>query len=370
MDSSQYTYSAQDELKYIQFEARRTRSLDDLRLYFERVQNLRRSHTDDFDLQVTIAEIQEQIIDRARVLREESAPILAGEALSGTPDRAPSSSRSEEFPPPSEVPLAVHRMDAKSWQRSIYLALFLTFIMCAAAFYVIQAARKLNFPSESASQTTQSNANGKNAPTQPAANVPPALSTKPTLRLYTDLVPGTVSIDGNVPQDLKDGELVLDNLDPGQHSLRISGRSGDAAFSYDVAEKLTPRVVGLPSASNAMAVLVSAHDGTARLVTNAEDSDVLLDGKPVGHVGPEGLILGNLGTTDHELQVTQGKDRQRFVLTYTSAPTLTAYVKSDPNAGTVVIIAGQDGADVYINGKLYRRKTERGQIRYPEFERR
>ena len=129
MDSSQYTYSAQDELKYIQFEARRTRSLDDLRLYFERVQNLRRSHTDDFDLQVSIAEIQEQIIDRARVLREESAPILAGEALSGTPDRAPSLSRSEEFPPPSEVPPAVHRMDAKSWQRSIYLALFLTFIM-------------------------------------------------------------------------------------------------------------------------------------------------------------------------------------------------------------------------------------------------
>ena len=84
MDSSQYTYSALDELKYIQFEARRSRSLDDLRLYFERVQNLRRSHTDDFDLQVFIAEIQEQIIDRARLLREESAPILVSEARTRT----------------------------------------------------------------------------------------------------------------------------------------------------------------------------------------------------------------------------------------------------------------------------------------------
>jgi hypothetical protein len=53
------------------------------------------------------------------------------------------------------------------------------------------------------------------------------------------------------------------------------------------------------------------------------------------------------------------------VLTYTPAPTLTAYVKSDPNAGTVVIMAGQDGADIYINGKLYRRKTDRGQLRIP-----
>jgi hypothetical protein len=368
VDSSQYTYSALDELKYIQFEARRSRSLDDLRLYFERVQNLRRSHTDDFDLQVFIAEIQEQIIDRARILREQSAPILVNEEAAGISDRPASGPRRDERPTRAEVPAQVHRMDAKTWQRSVYLALFLTFIMCAAAFYVIQAARKLNFPPEGASETpqsNQSNANGKNTPSQTASNAPAEVSTKPTLRLYTDLVPGTVSIDGNEPKDLKDGELVLDSLDPGQHSLKISGRSGEAAFSYDVAEKLTPRVVGLPSASNAMAVLVSAHGGTARLVTNTQDSDVLLDGKPVGHVGPDGLALDNLGTADHELQVTQGKDRQRFVLTYTPAPTLTAYVKSDPNAGTVVIIAGQDGADVYINGKLYRRKTERGQIRIP-----
>jgi PEGA domain-containing protein len=365
VDSSQYTYSALDELKYIQFEARQSRSLDDLRHYFERVQNLRRSHADDFDLQIFIAEIQEQIIDRARLLREESAPVLVSEDHPGSPDGSLSASRHEDTVTPADV----HRMDAKSWQRSIYLALFLTFIICAAAFYVIQAARKLNFPPEGtgeAPQTNQPNSGGKNtATTETAANAPAAVPTKPTLRLYTDLVPGTVSIDGNEPQDLKDGELVLDNLDPGQHSIKISGRSGDAAFSYDVAEKLTPRVVGLPSASNAMTVLVSAHEGTARLVTNAQDSDVLLDGKPVGRVGPEGLVLDKLGTADHDLQVTQGKDRQRFVLTYTPAPTLTAYIKSDPNAGTVVIVAGQDGADVYINGKVYRRKTERGQIRIP-----
>jgi hypothetical protein len=364
VDSSQYTYSALDELKYIQFEARQSRSLDDLRHYFERVQNLRRSHADDFDLQIFIAEIQEQIIDRARLLREESAPVLVSENHPGSLGRSVSASRHED----AESPAEVQRMDAKSWQRSIYLALFLTFIICAAAFYVIQAARKLNFPPEGtgeAPQTNQPNSTGKSTATETAATAPAAVPTKPTLRLYTDLVPGTVSIDGNEPQDLKDGELVLDDLDPGQHSIKISGRSGDAAFSYDVAEKLTPRVVGLPSASNAMTVLVSAHDGTARLVTNAQDSDVLLDGKPVGRVGPGGLVLDNLGTADHDLQVTQGKDRQRFVLTYTPAPTLTAYIKSDPNAGTVVIVAGQDGADVYINGKVYRRKTERGQIRIP-----
>ena len=98
-----------------------------------------------------------------------------------------------------------------------------------------------------------------------------------------------------------------------------------------------------------MAVLVSEEDGKARLITNAEHSGVLLDGKPAGEVGTDGLTLDNLGKTDHDLQVTQDKDRQRFVLTYTPAPALTVYVKSDPNAGTVVVMAGQDGADVYID---------------------
>ncbi len=369
MDSSQYTSSALDELRYIQFEARQSRSLDDLRHYFERVQNLRRSHADDFELQVLIAEVQDQIIDRARLLRGESSPVLVSEERSRSSGGGRATVREEPTARTTEIPDGVQRIDAKSWQRSIYLALFFTFIICGAGFLLIQAARKVNFiPPEGSAQgpqPNQQNPNLKNPAAENVSNAPAAIPSKPTLRLYTDLVPGTVSIDANAPQDLKDGELVLDNLEPGQHSIKISGRSGEAGFTYDVTERLAPRVVGPPSASNAMTVLVSEHDGQARLVTNAEDSDVLLDGKPVGQVGPEGLVLDDLGTVDHEFQVTQGKDRQRFVLTYTPAPTLTAYVKSDPNAGTVVITAGQDGADVYINDKLYRRKTDRGQVRIP-----
>ena len=48
-------------------------------------------------------------------------------------------------------------MDAKSWQRSIYLALFFTFIICAAAFYLIQAARKLNFPPDGRQRNAANN---------------------------------------------------------------------------------------------------------------------------------------------------------------------------------------------------------------------
>jgi len=363
VDPSQHTASSLDELRQIQREARQSSSLDTLRHCFERVQNLRHANAEDFDLQLFIAEVRDEIIDRARHLRQEPASLF--EAV-GAPVRSlPDEPQAEEPSESAEISPDVPRLDAKTWQRATYLALFLTLIIVATFFYLIQAARKINMPS-AASQTSEQANGAKGAPTQNASNTTqPVVPTHPALRLYTDLVPGTVSIDEGPPQDLKDGELVLDNLQPGQHSITVTGRSGNAAFSYDVSEKSAPRVVGLPSASNVMAVLVSEEDGKARLVTNAEHSEVLLDGKSVGEVGPDGLTLENLGTADHDLQVTQDKDHQRFVLTYTAAPALTVYVKSDPNAGTVVVVTGQDDADVFIDDKAYRRKTDRGQVRIP-----
>lgn len=371
MDRSQQTHPSLDELREIQFEARRSTSLDDLRQYFQRVQGLRRMHLDDFDMQLFIAEVQEEIIERARILREESAEEPSSAYFEETPGahlvrRTASSPAAEtETTDAAEIPPEVPRVDTKTWQRALYLALFFTLIICAAFFYLIQTARKINFtPAEVAGEQAQQPAN-KNTPAAMASNAALPVPANPTLRLYTDLVPGSVSIDGGDAQDLKDGQLVLDNLQPGRHSIKVMGRSGNAAFSFDVAEKAAPRVVGAPAASNAMAVLVSAEDGKGRLTTNAENSQVLLDGKPAGAVGTDGLELDDLGKTDHDLQVTQDKDRQRFVLTYTPAPTLTAYVKSDPNAGTVVVMTAQDGADVFIDDNLYRRKTEGGQLRIP-----
>ena len=364
MERSQHTYTALDELKQIEAEVRRSLSVDHLRRCFERVQTIRRAYVDDFDMQLFIADLQEEIIERARVRREETASVLveneppARRAGPGKAEVEPSSDA-------AEISQDVPQVDPKTWQRATYLGLFFAVLLFATFIYLVQAARKLNFPpANGAAQPVAQQGNSGKGPAENEATPPEPPST-PVLRLYTDLVPGTVTIDEGEPQDLKDGELVLDNLQPGQHSIKVVGRSGNAAFTFDVAEKSAPRIVSIPSASNAMAVLVSAEEGKARLVTNADNSEVALDGKPAGQVGPDGLTLENLGKSDHELQVTEGKDRQRFVLTYTAAPALTVYVKSDPNAGTVVVNAGQDGADVYINDAIYRRKTDHGQVRIP-----
>lgn len=363
MDRVQHTYTALDELKQIQAEARQSNSLDHLRACFERVQTLRRTYVDDFDMQLFIAQLHEEIIEHARALREDRASSLLEEDPAVHPVKR--NSEAERDSDAAEIPPDVPAVDAKTWQRATYIGLFFAILLFATFIYLVQAARKINFPGSETSP--QQNAQQHNSGSSDAQAVPVATpaATKPTLRLYTDLVPGTVEIDGGEPQDLKDGELVLDDLQPGQHSIKVVGRSGEAAFTFDVSEKSAPRIVSVPSASNAMAVLVSAQDGKAHLVTNADNSEVSLDGKPAGQVGTDGLTLEDLGTTDHDLEVTQGKDRQRFVLTYTTAPALTVYVKSDPNAGTLVVMTGQDNVAVYIDDKLYRRETDRGQVRVP-----
>ncbi len=365
MDRSQQAFSALDELGQIQYEIRLSRSLSDLRRYFDRVQKVRRTHLDDFDVQLLAADVQEAIIERARSLREESStsyleeePLDAGSISVVEAEKVSRPSGVAEIPP--DVP----RLDRKNWQRAIYLALLFTVLICAAFFYLIQTARRINLPeSIPGAAPAASQQNGKAA----GAGVPnvPLIPIKPTLRLYTDLVPGTVSVDGASPQDLTDGELVLDNLQPGRHNIKVTGQSGSAGFDFDVTDNAPPQIVGTPTAVNAMAVLVSSQDGKGRLFTNAPHAALIVDGKPAGDVGPDGLALDDLGKSDHDLQLARDRDRQRFVLTYTPAPALTAYVKSDPNIGTVVVMAGRDGVNVFINDKPYRRVTAQGQVRIP-----
>ena len=366
MDRFGHSATSLDELKQIQDEARASNSLQALRSYFERVQELRRIHSGDFDVQLLVAEAQEKIIERARDLRSR-AGVFGNE---GDLFKEPPHSRPTELP--EEVsngvqetvrPEAIGR-DRRSWRRATYMALGLTAVICVVFFYLIQTARRINL-APPVSTSPPKTATPEKVPVQNTKAPEVAVPTTPAVRLYTDLIPGTVSVDDGEPQDLKDGELNLDHLEPGRHSIKVAGRSGTAGFSFDVTDGAAPQAIAPVAATNAMAVLVSAQDGKGRLLTNVPQPEISLDGTPLGQAGPDGLPLDNLGNTDHELQVAQGNDKQRFVMTYTPAPVLTVYVKSDVYAGVVTIITKQDGASISIDDKPYRRKTEKGQIRIP-----
>ena len=389
MDKPQYTSIPLEELRRIEAEIQRARSVNDLRPLFDRLSALRRTFVDDFDVQLAIGQVQQAIVDRGRVLLEGHYEPRRTEAPRGTADifLEENPARFEENTA-REEPRAEHTpgephgdahtrhdvptIDARSWKRATYIGAFFAIILFAAFFYLVQTARKLNLESSGPQPNTANQAKGgaqpKPNPGTPVSPQATPVSTNPALRLYTDLAPGTVSIDGGGAQALHDGELELDNLNAGQHAVKLTGATGGASFNFDSAPKSAPKLTAPPSGDNAMVVTVSTQDGAGHMMTNAQNSVAVLDGKEIGPIPPTGLDLTNLGQTDHDLQVRRGTDSQRFVLTYVPAPALTVFVKNDLNAGNLVVLTGEDGADVYVGDQKYRRKTEHGQLRIPNLK--
>ncbi len=391
MDEPRQTLSALDELRRMRADVQITRSMDVLRRCFDRLQEIRREYLDDFHIQILVSDTHQEIIERARLLRhqmeamdsrsagaeelpeadpdpvEMEEPVAQAKAAFSDVEPVPEKPVVQWHGRGAEIPDDVPKLDPKSWKLAVGLAIFFTVGVFALFFYLIQTARRLNFgDSEASNQTAKATAAPNAGALKPASATTPPVITGPALRLFTDLSGGTVTTDDQPEKDLADGELEMNSLVPGVHTVKVEGKSGSAAFTFALDnDKEVPRVTQILKSSNAMAVLVSVKNGTGRLITDAEGARVSLDGKPAAEIGSDGMLTLDLGNQDHELEVSAGRDVQKFVLTYTPNPTLTVFVKSDPSTGVLTINVGQDGASIYINDQLYRRVTDHGSIRIP-----
>ena len=116
------------------------------------------------------------------------------------------------------------------------------------------------------------------------------------------------------------------------------------------------------------AVVVSSVGNRARLYCSYGPVPAVLDGKPAGDAGPGGLDLNDLSPGSHELILGTGIDQRKMLLDVTGAPTLTAYLNSNREVGTLVVVASEENARVLIDGKEYRAKTKGGQVRVPNLD--
>ncbi len=184
-----------------------------------------------------------------------------------------------------------------------------------------------------------------------------------SVRLLTDLDQGKVVVDDQPPVNLQDGQLVLDKVAPGTHTVKVAGPKGDASFSFEIADARLPAVTGRVNARNVIAVLVSSFGKQARVVTNAGPWKLAVNGQGQGDAGPAGTDVTSFQPGLNEIVVGEGKDQRNMSESFGAAPTLTAFLKTDVNAGTLIVSTGQDGVRVFLNGKEYRGRTQRGQLR-------
>lgn len=198
-----------------------------------------------------------------------------------------------------------------------------------------------------------------------------ALTLKPlanVLRVLTDLDAGKVQLDGNSAGDLQSGQFILDKVAPGKHTLEVSGRHGSVSFAFEAALGAAPQISGPVTAKELKAVVVSSVGNRARLHCSYGPVSAVLDGKPAGDAGPGGLDLTDLSRGSHELILGAGIGQRKMVLDVTGAPSLTAYLYSDREVGTLVVLTGEDNVRVLIDGKEFRSRTKSGQVRIPNLD--
>lgn len=202
----------------------------------------------------------------------------------------------------------------------------------------------------------------------PGSAIPVSLileSQAQTVRILTDLDFGKVTFDGQPPVDLQEGQFIVDKVKDGSHTVKVVGRSGEATFTFDTGVGKAPVVTGPLKSTNLIAVAVSSLGNRAHLTTSSSSPvKVSLNGQPQGEAGPGGLDLTGFAPGVQELVMGEGKDQRNMKENFNPAPMLTVFLKSDLNVGTLIVSTGdQDNATVFLNGKEYRRKTQRGQVR-------
>ncbi len=384
-----------EELKQLEALIENASNLGTLKPIYDRLEEIARQNANDFEVQLAVADVREHLVHRGAALRRLPSDSPAADAI------------------PVKPPINLRKALGIGAVLGVlgWLILFVT---------LVQIARNRNIPQPPAGET-------KTSATPPAAgtvpvdivttppgatiqinndtkctsncrvNLPPgnyqvtamldgydpaatgvtvipgapinvslALQNQAqTVRIYTDLPSGRVLLDGIAMPDLQDGQLVLDRVKNGKHKLQVFGPNNDAAFSIDLTAGRAPVIEGAPSVNNLNALFVSTFSNSAKIVTSTPPVKLALNGQPQGEITAEGLELKNVPAGDQQLTVGEGPDARKLVVSFGPMPTLTAFLKSDINSGTLVVSTGEDDVAVFLNGKEYRRKTRRGQLRLP-----
>ncbi len=420
-----------DELRYIDSQVENATDVGDLRPLYDRLGEISRSHTADFDLQIAVAEARQRVIDQGIALRNSSpngsvadsriSSILRPRLVERHPEPEV---KPKPEPEPGVKPLAPAAPGKPlDLRRTLITGAALGVTAWLIIFVVlVQIARNRNMPAApKATTTTTAPADGKapsgtvsveilTAPPGAAirvngeakcksncrVNLAPGnyqvtavldgfdpgatgvtvspgspisvnlrlISQTQTVRVLSDLDSGRVILDGQPAGELQDGQLVIDRVANGKHAIRVVGKNGEAGFTFEGASGKQPAITGPVAATNMLAVLVTSLGNQANIRSSAAAPvKVDLNGQAQGEAGPEGLDLKDVPAGDQALVVTLGQEQRKLVVSFGPTPMLTAFIKSDVNSGTLVVAAGEDDVAVYLNGKEYKRRTKRGELR-------
>jgi PEGA domain-containing protein len=412
------------ELELLEQQVYQVAELAGLKPIFFRVDELAKEYPGDFEVQLAASEVKQRVVARGTVLKQLGQTMQGG--VPAMPDLAPppvppapfapvsppvlaSTSSNFQAPPvledqpPRPAPAPLPRKD-KAWKSALLVGAIAGVLISivvvallvkrarmqrAAAAVAVRVATtpagaeiRVNGEAKCNSNCSVSLPPGQyqlaafldgyqpsasNLKVTPGQAASIELKLEPqlqTVRILTDLPQGQVVLDDRPPAQLQDGQFIVSDLKPGKHTVKVSSSGAEASFPLEIAAAQQPAVAGPMIARNLVAVLVSSMGSNARVVTN-NAVKLALNGQPQADANPAGVDLSGFRPGVNQIAVGEGKDQHILAESYGPAPMLTAFLKSDLNIGTLIVSTAEDNVRVYLNGKEYPRKTQRGQLRIP-----
>jgi eukaryotic-like serine/threonine-protein kinase len=296
------------------------------------------------------------------------APTVAAPATPPSSPPPPAPVAASAAKPPARVPAAAasvskFKQPAKSSQRYPTAVI----AAAAAAAIVIVIVAILLFVRKQPARIAQA---PEAAPSASSTAQSPGPSLFAVLKLTSDAGTGKVTLDDQPPVEFQDGQWSFDKLSTGEHKLKIDGQQGGVSFTFSTEAEALPAVKGPIVSRGALAVVVSSRGDSLHVYSTDSSIKVGLDGQPPADVPKEGLEVPSISTGTHELAVIHGNDQHqyKFDTNASAAPMLSAFLESEQDLGTLVVVAGQEKAKVFLNGTLQQQLTEGGQLRIPNLE--
>lgn len=188
---------------------------------------------------------------------------------------------------------------------------------------------------------------------------------KPMVKVWSEVQIDTAVLESRDMTPAAQGEYVLEQLDDGAFSLRLTGGKSETTASLLLGARNQPSLAAPPSAKDVVAVFVCVYGERAVVYSTLAPSRAGIDGQPAREIPVEGVSFQSVAPGSHNLAFDDGTAVRTLPLQTTGGPAVFAFVlgKTDPGKGSIMVLAGEDGAGVTINGYPHYLKTKKGATR-------
>jgi serine/threonine protein kinase len=208
------------------------------------------------------------------------------------------------------------------------------------------------------------------APFEARADAPPTpvnltlQPVSPIVKLTADTGDGKVWIDGNL-LELDGAQWTVSNLATGAHKLKFAGAQTESSFTFTAEPGALPAINGSLTAKGTHAIVVGTWGNHVHVYYSDSHARLSLDSQADAEVGAAGIDFPNVSPGPHQLGVRRGNDRHIVPIDVGAAPSLAAFVVSDKDIGTLLVVTGEDNVQVYLNNQLQKKATQGGLLRIP-----